>query len=541
MSNSNLYRDNIYNQQKDPMSLIEDLDEQVVDLSGAVTSLGYNVAWNALLALDGDWTDAINTALVNNKLVQLPGAKLKVNGTVVINSYQKLRGKGRGVTIIESQNSNSPIISVSGKFTEIKDLTLKRKNWTPPTDPNAVGIKLGANSFVGQSVFEQLEIYNNYRGIDADNTTNVYSCTFRDLWIYVFGNWGISLQPYGSTGCVLDNIYFTNWNDYTNKTKFTAKGGLIAKNYSEIDIRQMNVEHGIYEYATYLGDCDTANIRTLHVEGYEQTGDYKAVVMTDGGWTDIDELSVVFSAPNFDRTTLNPVGVTQWNLLGVGRGGRVSVRTLSNRNNYTVEKVGGGSTTVNTTGMINNYAYNADGTQTYRDTTKIRVEKHRNKDSKFTTTSGFSDQGGGRTHQIEMYDGNKYYELLSDGRVINYFKKSLPTSGLWKQGDRILNVSNTAGTYSDLKCNASGHFNPPASTVTASTTQWTLTVTLNQGNVFTVGDRITIAGSTRTFNIVSTSNGGTTLTLDVNVEVTLTNAVVQYAAPTFKGMGMIEA
>ena len=154
----------------------------------------------------------------------------------------------------------------------------------------------------------------------------------------------------------------------------------------------------------YAGDCDTVNVRTLHVEGYEQTQDYRAVVMSDNSLIDIDTLQVVYSSPNFSRTTFDPIGVTQWNLLGVNRGGRISARTLSNRNNYSVEKVGGGVTVVNTSytdannvrqNMINNCAYNADGAQTYRDSTKLKVEKHKNKDGKFTTFTSFVEQNGG--------------------------------------------------------------------------------------------------------------------------------------------------
>jgi hypothetical protein len=524
------------------------IDSSLADRTSDLQLRGINVMYPPapLLACKGDGTsddtNALNNLLTNYNYVFLPKATYSVSGTINVNNYNKLVGVGRGKSIIQSTNTTLPIISVSGKFTQISNLTLNRSSYSPPTNTAAVGIKLGANSFVGQSVFEQLEIVSNYRGIDADNTTNVYSCTFRDIWVYVFKDWGIALQPYGSTGCILDNIYMTNWNDYTNRTKFTATGGIIVKNYSEIDIRQLNIEHGIYNYAVYFGSCDTANIRTLHVEGYEQTGDFKSIVAVDGSQVTIDQLSVVYSSPTFDRVTFNPTGVTMWNVIGVYSGGKAYVDTLSNRNNYQVEKSTGGFQVVNTTGVTNNIAYNGDGSQTYLTSTKLNIKKHKfSTDNKFTGFSSFSNVNQ-RLHQIEEYNGQKYYLLQNDGTIMNYFLKTTPTAGYWKTGDRLFNVSTTPATNADLICTQGGYLSPPASgvTTTVGTSFVQDIVVSSQGN-FIIGDWITIVGSSRTFQLTNiySSGGNVHFVLSQNIEVAVTNATVQYANPIFKGLNMI--
>ena len=125
---------------------------------------------------------------------------------------------------------------------------------------------------------------------------------------------------------------------------------------------------------------------------------------------------------------------------------------------------------------------------------------------------------------------------------MNYFKRTIPTSGLWKTRDRLLNVSDAPNTYSDLKCTAGGYLSPPSSSVTATSAMaYTQTVIVNQVGSFVIGDRIIIAGSSRTFVITATANGGLTWTLDQNIEVQVTDASVQYATPLFKGIGLIQS
>jgi hypothetical protein len=512
------------------------LSEQLAESTNFPQDFGYDVTWNALLATNGDWTNAINTALTNNKRVLIPKGTFKCSGTIIVNGSNKLIGLGRGISIIQSQNTDSPIISASGKYVEIRDLTLNRSNFTPPTTTNANGISVGASGFLSHSVISQVEITSNYNGIYCDNTTNLYSCTISDIWINTFKNWGMYLNPYGATGCNFDNIYINNWNDYSQRTKFQAVGAVKINNYSEFDFRQLNIEHGIYEYGLYVGNCKSARFRTVHIEGYEQINDFRGMVASDISKVVIDSLTLGYCSPTFDRTTLNPVNVTQWNILSVYGGGKIYVDTLYSDNSYKAENPSGGWYNANKTGVTNNIGYNGDSSQTRKDLTKMSILSHTDNDSLFKTFVSLVEQGGGRTHQIEVYNRQRYYELKSDGTVLNYFKQTTPTDGYWKQGDRLLGVSKTVGSYADLQCTLTGYLNPPTSNVTATTSgSFVNTLQVNQQGAFVVGDRITVSGSNRTFTVTNiyTSSGSTYFTLDINIEVQVTNAVVQYATPIF--------
>ena len=500
----------------------EQLDSIVPQIDGFVSVKLYEH-----LVVDGDWTNAIKTALNNHKNVLLPKGVYNISDTIVLGYYQALKGVGRELTKINGNFNGKPVIKMYGKYVKLSSLSITRSG-NISSNANDSGIQCGnGTEFLGQSIIEEVEIVNQNKGIYASPTTNVYSCTFRDIWINGYKHSAIFLEPYGSTGCIFDNIYTTNWDNWENKTKHNALFGMFLKNYSECCIRQLNIEHCNLNNALYLNSCDTVQIETIHIEGYEQRGEYNGVICVDTSNVNINTVTLVYSSTEVDRNTLRSANI-DWNIFKVNNGS-VYCNTVFNRDNYNLMGINGSIIKNGTTAL----AYNVTQSN-YKDNVNFTVKNRINKENLFNNLSQFSAKSTERTHQIKEVDGNVYYDINSN-MVINHFKKSIPTSGRWYKGDRITNINNK---YADYLCVTGGSFPNTTLEGLCTGTQWQSQIQLTSIKGLKVGDRIQITGSDITNTITELWEGGATISPVININAN--NASIVLLNPIFKGIGLIE-
>jgi hypothetical protein len=115
---------------------------------------------------------------------------------------------------------------------------------------------------------------------------------------------------------------------------------------------------------------------------------------------------------------------------------------------------------------------------------------------------------------------------------------AVPTVGTWFLRDKYYYVVPTANGYEGLMCTTEGT-QGTLSGVTGSATISTPTLTVNDSSNLEVGQYILIAGVTGKKRIIAKS--GTIITLNSNVDATVTGAAISYSNAVFKGFGLIQA
>ncbi|MCC7427217.1 MAG: hypothetical protein IT557_09945 [Alphaproteobacteria bacterium] len=111
---------------------------------------------------------------------------------------------------------------------------------------------------------------------------------------------------------------------------------------------------------------------------------------------------------------------------------------------------------------------------------------------------------------------------------------ALPNGGSYEQGARLFNATPAAGGRSGWVCLTAGTFGT-LSSVTASTTNGSPTVTVNNASALEPGQWIAIAGAVTAARIERIS--GTTLTLSANATATVSSAATSFVAPVFAEWG----
>lgn len=477
------------------------------------------------LVQNNDWTNAIRTALSECKNVLIPSGTYYINDTIELSDSMHLIGCGRGTTKIIGKFKEKPLFKIYGGNIKLSSLSLYRDSSL--TIEGNIGIECGdGHSFLTRSIIEDLEIINQNVGIYCPPGTNVYSCTFRDININGYIKGAIYLEPDGSTGCIFDNIYTTNWDDYSSVKKYTAKFGIFLKNYSECNLRQINIEHSILEYGMYINSCDTINIENLHVEGYEQTGKYNGIIAVDNSSLEIKNISISFSSTLLDRQTLQSADL-DWNIFKINQS-KVKCNRIFNRDNFKLERAG--TIIKNGTTAL---AYNVTKPNK-KDTVDFCLETWINKDNLFKNLTAFTLKSDGKTHQISNINGEQFYEN-KNGCIYNYTLKSVPTSGEWEIGDRVLNVNND---YADYICTSTGFFPPKKTAITATGKQWQSGLVLSTNDDLKKGYGIILEGDPQVYTITEIWGGGCNVT-PVLQTANITNSLLTIASPIFKGIGKI--
>lgn len=122
--------------------------------------LGYNIRWNALLALNGDWTNAIQTALDNYTHVYIPSGTFKYTSLTIKKFGAVISGSGHlygGSTLEYSGAGTSIQVLDTVNYLTVKNLQIKGIPAVSTdfynTGSLAIDITAGNTSIVCDSVF----------------------------------------------------------------------------------------------------------------------------------------------------------------------------------------------------------------------------------------------------------------------------------------------------------------------------------------------------------------------------------------------------
>ena len=263
-----------------------------------------------------------------------------------------IRGAGIERSIIVQFTSTEPVLYVQGESNYVADLTLRHDTLPVGVNmPQGVGVRMQR---IGDgSVFERLRLVNHTAGFycqepyeGADPANFVYSTSFRDMRFARFTKYAMYLragQNSGNTGCVFQNLYATNWDDFATGTKLTADGGFFFGDFDEGVAMQLNVEHGLYSHGVVANNCANFNVRSVHFEGYEANANFDGFL---GVFTDRAK-GISFENVSIVSCTI-PAAMNSYALLKVDDNPVVRIRSVVTRENaFTslLKPVFGGGTT----------------------------------------------------------------------------------------------------------------------------------------------------------------------------------------------------
>ena len=463
-----------------------------------------------------DDTAAITKALAAGPYVIFPEGTYIISDSISITSGKQVMGVGPK-TIIRQVTDNIPIFYMSGERVHLSGMKLEFAN--RQADPNKWGNAIHIRKLY-ESVIERLYINKAAHGIycerytlsDVDATANyIYSCSIRDIRVTAFSYYAYYLSSInaGNTGCVFENLYCVNWNNFDLQTKHTSKGYYFFKTFSESFAAQLNAEWGVITESVYnFNTCDTFFLSSPHIEGVDSSTNFKSIFEASGG----SDVLVSSGAMLNCKITAS----TQFALVKLSTSG-----TTFELNGF-VERVGtqGSYTTPSLPPFLGDSGMQ-NGDMTFKNC------KFNNFISTSTAPSVFPPI-------MKRFNNEIYYHTVG-GRAI-YYGSTTPTIGKWAVGDRIINTSTSLGSNAGWVCTQGGLFSPPASSVTTTIpTAFVMDIIVSSQGSFVVGDTITVVGSSRVFVITNiyTSGGNVHFALSINIEVTVTNATVQYATPVF--------
>jgi len=146
----------------------------------------------------------------------------------------------------------------------------------------------------------------------------------------------------------------------------------------------------------------------------------------------------------------------------------------------------------------------------------------------YADASGSRASGNRFNKAVTMNDPTG--EESDNGLYRRIDRTSAPSTGTWIVGDVINNRSRSQGSVAEWNCIQSGTFGTlNAGGTTASTTAASTVVTVNSATGLYVGAYITIAGVSGVCRVAALD--GTTVTLDVAADVSVSGAAVSYRPP----------
>lgn len=140
--------------------------------------------------------------------------------------------------------------------------------------------------------------------------------------------------------------------------------------------------------------------------------------------------------------------------------------------------------------------------------------------------------------RASQVSGNWATSNFVPARYPQSFNSAAPSTGTWERGDIIWNSAPSPSGAPGWVCTTSGTFGSLAG-VTAATTAGSTSVSFSTATGLAVGMFITIAGVTGTKRILTLS--GTSATVDVACDATVSAGAVAYVTAVFKAMANLAA
>jgi hypothetical protein len=495
---------------------VGDLSNKIGILNEVVVNIKQFESLKVAVAEGYDWKPVFDYIHSQALTAFVPKGTFDIYGRL---PNRRIIGVGRQRSIINQKILSEPILEIDG-LAYIVDLGLQHDS-LPSSEivPDGVGILI--KNLPDGSVIERLHIKNVTSGVYLSDSSggHIYSSSIRDIRVERFKHSAIYIGGTGHTGNVFSNLYAVNWDNYEAGTKLSATFGFYLKGMDEGVAQQINVEHGFYGKGVVLSGNGSFEISSIHFEGYEANQNYGALIAVDGSNSivQVRNVSVVFS-------TFDSAKASNYAFLNINNNAKVKISGVKTKNNTVL-------------GTPSLRKFFGDGQLT--EGAFIYAELFLTIDNLFSSSDYFTI-----TPQFPILrkfnESFYYWEESGKKRVVG---TGIPTAGKWYKGDKVIIKEPVAGGYSEYICVSPGYFNPPASSVTTTVpTAFVNDIVVSSKGSFVVGDAITIVGSSRTFVITNiyTSGDQTHFVLDKNIEVTVTDATVQYATPVFKGAGLLE-
>lgn len=243
-----------------------------------------------------DDTQAIRKALAISNTKCGQGKTFLISDTITIDE-RKLDLNGSW--LIQNDNTK-PIIIITG-VSEIKNFKLKHNTWDETVDNTTnIGIQVGTDtkrcerrSRIENGYIERVSSGIYYTGMGG------YSNIVQNI---EFNKWTIAMlyiDSDGLTGSLFKNLYGSNWLDYQNGIKTTAKGGIFVQGYiDECEFEQINIEHSIItNNGITINNAGNMSFRGLHFEGIECSTDYMGLVnIINSRKVLFEDINLVFSS-----------------------------------------------------------------------------------------------------------------------------------------------------------------------------------------------------------------------------------------------------
>lgn len=123
--NANLYK---WNKVDNKLQTITEMASNADKIDSSLKDLGFNLAWNALLVVNGDWTAALQNALDNHTNVIIP-SKIRIDGQVTVSKFGAILQSNQqlyGSAEIEYRGVLNPIkVLGSANYVYFKNIHLK--------------------------------------------------------------------------------------------------------------------------------------------------------------------------------------------------------------------------------------------------------------------------------------------------------------------------------------------------------------------------------------------------------------------------------
>ena len=239
-------------------------------------------------------TDAQNIAALFQRypVVRLvPGATYY--GNIVIPDGKFLISDGQAKAKIFGLTNSSPVISRSG-CTGISGLDIQSATFGgDDIAPNSIGVSF-TNS---QNTSFTRDCYiHNVSNCLYSNGSYVYSNIFENIQFGRFREAAIYFNCVGATGNVYNNLYSQDWSAYpTSKMTLTGPVFQFLGSHDEGVMNQINVEHVVANGAFLFNGCNNFKLNSVHIEGFEASGNYGALINIVNSNVSIDSMKAVYS------------------------------------------------------------------------------------------------------------------------------------------------------------------------------------------------------------------------------------------------------
>lgn len=244
-----------------------------------------NIAKYGAKAADGEFDNGI----VINRVLEIHSSAYIPKGLFSVKTPIKMVNErlfGAGKDSVLNWTGGSDALIYAGRSSVIEYLTLKQENRID----NSVGILCNYTWALQRTSIGNIEIINFDYGIKDDDAA-VFSVRFHDIEL-TGCNFGIHFTTDWNTANVFENIYIHGSsfnNDVVMKCGFFHTGI-----YSNTEIVEMNIEHGIYTWGPVtIENCMCAKIEAIHLERCRLRGAYSGLVKLGGTNAKIGSISAV--------------------------------------------------------------------------------------------------------------------------------------------------------------------------------------------------------------------------------------------------------